>query len=488
MASYREVYEMYFNTRVSTVGLMSIGLSLLSAWAGLSAFAAEATAPVLRVTAYPQGDALFYRSMMLDVAAGKQEIRIPVIENANDIQVLPKSESWPGGVTPLGLFDTPANSQGLEAWVNHAVWVKDDVSEKYVKGTLKALQPRYNMALVDVSGQVWRVTTDKVLVRDVPQAMLNTLYPASTLKLSSVNAARIPVDVFFEAPGLNAQMVYTWRLPNPSTTPGALLEATLRVNNMSETPLEGVQFNALFGANRQPNYRPYAMKAMRAMPQAAEASMGDVAGPAQAESVGELMMLRLPGAFSLKPMQSATLPYKSFTFGKEAVQRYVYAPTQYGWWWNSGNDRYAAPNYPVQHWLEISQWPEELPEGTFRAYQPDTQGGVQLIGEGQQPYHAPRQPLRIQLGEAPQIRAIKAQTAYQYSEATKITTLSYEVKVTNTKPAPVSIDVYEYPDADYKLVKHNGTPLNVEGVPLAFRIPLAGNETKTLTYTLTRKG
>jgi hypothetical protein len=449
------------------------------------ASASLASASTSHVTVYPQGDALFYEKKVFSLTPGVQSLPLVEAEQATGFQVFPVGGSWPQGVESLGLYTVPQASSFWEQWVGKQVHVYDAVNTKYVKGMLKSYDRRNNVLLVEVGGSLWRSLPAEVLVRDIPLASLSTVSPSASLKLNSTRAVSLPLDVFYERSGLSTGMLYTWRLPSESETTGAVLDASLLVNNGSSDALSDVKLNAMFGANRQPNYHhAYAMKTMRAEMAMDVSAAPMVGGAPESETVGELMMLRIPGTFSLQAGQSVTLPYKTFRLGKEAVQRFVYAP---GWWWQSGNETYTAPTQPVEHWLEVSNWGEQLPEGAFKAFQPDSQGNLQLVGEGQQAYHVKNEALRIRLGVAQQIRVTKKQVAYDYNKATKVSTLVYETTLTNTKTSPVAVDVYEYTDPSWKLAKHNGVLAQVQGVPIAFRIPLKAEEKRTLTYTLTHK-
>jgi len=169
------------------------------------------------------------------------------------------------------------------------------------------------------------------------------------------------------------------------------------------------------------------------------------------------------------------------SFSPKTSFRYVYAPTQNGWWWQSQNARFEAPNQAVQYFLEADKFEDALPAGRFSVYQSDDQGNEQLIGEGQQGYHAVKEALRVPLGEAPNVRASKSQTSYV--EALHTMSTSYDVLLKNSKATAVTVEVYEYPYDKWELISSSVPAVKVEGVPVAFRVVVPAKAEATINYT-----
>ncbi|MCE2930307.1 MAG: hypothetical protein LW809_02825 [Vampirovibrionales bacterium] len=429
-----------------------------------------------RVTFYPEGKAIFSETLSLSLEAGKQSVPILTLPQASDVQLFPENNSWQKGVQFIGikspsLFEIPFLSH-----LNKSIWVKDVVSEKYVKATLKQVSPEEDLAVVQVGAELWQVPTSQLLLRELT-TLCDFKKPTSYIaQLESTSIQTQKATLLYQLSGLRANMHYVWHLPQDTTRPVSL-DALIDLENQSAVPLHQIQVNALFGATqRQADYAPRVMMS--------KAYASNMASDAAYESpsmqnVGELMMLRLNQAVDLDRQQKASYVWKSFS--PKASFRYVYAPTQNGWWWQSQNARFEAPNQAVQYFLESNTFEDALPAGRFSMYQSDALGNDQLISEGQQGYHAVKEALRLPLGEAPNVRASKSQTSYVETPHTMST--SYEVLLKNSKATAVTVDVYEYPYEKWELMSSSMPAVKVEGVPVAFRAVVPAKGEAKISYT-----
>jgi hypothetical protein len=438
---------------------------------------ALAQAEPQRVTLYPEGKAVFSETLSLSLKAGRQSVPILNLPQASDVQLFPEGNSWKKGVQFIGikgpsLFEIPFLSH-----LNKSVWVKDVVTDKYVKATLKQVSSEEDLAVVQVGAELWQVPTSQLLLRELTS--LNDFEkPTSYIaELESTGLQNHNATLLYQVSGLRSEMHYVWHLPQDSTRPVSL-EALVDLENQSAVPLHQIQVNALFGATqRQADYVPRAMMSSKAY--ASNVTVSDSYESPSMQNVGELMMIRLNQAVDLDRQQKASYVWKSFT--PKTSFRYVYAPTQNGWWWQSQNDRFEAPNQAVQYFLESTTFEDALPAGRFTVYQSDEKGNDQLISEGQQGYHAVKEALRLPLGEAPNVRASKSQTSYV--EATHTLSTSYEVLLKNSKATAVTVDVYEYPYEKWELISSSVPAVKVEGVPVAFRVNVPAKGEAKISYT-----
>ena len=458
---------------------LSMPLRTLSLFAlMLASLLLNAQAEPQRVTLYPEGKAIFSETLSLSLKAGQQSVPILNLPQASDVQLFPEGNTWKKGVQLIGIksptsFETPALD-----YLNKSVWVKDVVTDKYVKATLKHLSPEGDLAVVQVGNELWQVPTSQLVLREIG-ALSDLKKPASYVaEFQSASLQNAHATMLYQMSGFRAEMNYVWHLPQEGTNPTSL-DACVLLENQSAVALRHIQVNALFGATqRHADYAPHVMMARALKNSASSASDASYESPSM-QNVGELMMIRLNQAVDLERQQKASYVWKSFT--PKTSFRYVYAPTQHGWWYQSQNARFEAPNQAVQYFLESTTFEDALPAGRFSVYQSDAQGNDQLISEGQQGYHAVKEALRLPLGEAPNVRASKSQTSYV--EAPHTMSTSYEVLLKNSKATAVTVDVYEYPYDRWELVSSSVPTVKVEGVPVAFSVVVPAKGEAKISYT-----
>lgn len=434
------------------------------------------------VTIYPQGNAVFQDNVSLSLKEGS--VWVPLLQgmDISDLQVFPSAGVWPKGVQFLGIQSPPRTGSIGESYLNKSIWVKDVVTDKYVKGVLKQLTPETYTAVVQVGTALWQVPASQVLVREVASLQEAQKKEGYVAHFISDTAKNVPVDVLYQVGGLRSDVNYVWQVPQDLQDESApiTLTAWLSLYNQSTKALHQAHVKALFGASGRAEVSPSPMLYQKAgaSQMAADAMM---APPTQLESVGESLLLNLAQPVDLERGQNGTYLWKQWT--PKAVLRYVYAPTENGWWWQSGSQgRFDAPTQAVRHFLEVPKWElDPLPEGAFRVYQRDAQARLQELSNGRQAYQARQEPLRLALGEAPDLRATKRQVSY--SENTKQILVGYEVVLKNTKLKAVNISVQEYPQDRWFLDRASQTSTHVVGVPVAFEVNVPAQSETTLSYT-----
>ena len=442
----------------------------------LASLLLNAQAEPQRVTLYPEGKAIFSETLSLSLKAGQQSIPILNLPQASDVQLFPEGNTWKKGVQLIGIKSPPSFEFPALDYLDKSVWAKDVVTDKYVKATLKHLSPEGDLAVVQVGNELWQVPTSQLVLREIG-ALSDLKKPASYVaEFQSASLQNAHATMLYQMSGFRAEMNYVWHLPQEGINPTSL-DAYVLLENQSAVPLHDIQVNALFGATQR--HADYTPRAMMSRSYAKNLASDAAYESPSMQNVGELMMIRLNQAVDLERQQKASYVWKSFA--PKTSFRYVYAPTQNGWWYQSQNARFEAPNQAVQYFLESTTFEDALPAGRFSVYQSDAQGNDQLISEGQQGYHAVKEALRLPLGEAPNVRASKSQTSYV--EAPHTISTSYEVLLKNSKAVAVTVDVYEYPYDRWELVSSSVPTVKVEGVPVAFRavVPAKG-ETK-ISYT-----
>jgi|GEM_PF-5075482 len=434
------------------------------------------------VTVYPDGNAIFHENKNIGLNAGAQDVRLLDDFSARNVMLLPKGETWQNGVQLLGLLTPSLYNDATAQYIGKSVWVKDVVTDAYIKGILKAVLTTERMAIVDVPTKgLWKVSVSSLVLRDVYNLETELKTKAHIARFNATAPTSVKGDLFYQKSGLASAINYVWKLPQTfnGETP-VHLDANVTLNNNSNDGLKDVRVNTLLGVqNRQESYNNNRMyKTAGMMNDTVEATV--MAAP-QAEAMGELIMIRLPRPMTLAPMQSIQMLWQSLA--PKATQRYIYAPSTNGWWYTEQSGRYESPTSPIDYWLDLGKWEAKLPQGSVQVYQADAKGDLQLINEAEQGAHAANTPFRLHLGQSQDVRASKQQVDFDQNKL--YTRVSYEVKLENTKDTGVQVDVHENPNGQWKLSKSSEDTITVEGVPFAWRVTLGPKESKTLSYRFT---
>jgi hypothetical protein len=134
-----------------------------------------------------------------------------------------------------------------------------------------------------------------------------------------------------------------------------------------------------------------------------------------------------------------------------------------------------------------------LPGGTVQLYQADTDGRPQLVGEAAIDHTPAARDLRVQSGDAFDLTAERVQTEYSVEQlpparrglpATQRVTASYRVTLTSAKAEAVTVDVREVHAGEWRVTASSVRSEKLSSSEVRFRVPVPGNGTATLTYTV----
>ncbi len=125
-----------------------------------------------------------------------------------------------------------------------------------------------------------------------------------------------------------------------------------------------------------------------------------------------------------------------------------------------------------------------LPAGRVRFYRQDTDGQLEFTGENEIK-HTPRdETIRAFTGSAFDIKGERRRTDYHIDYNVRWLDESFEIKVRNHKKEPVEVRVVEhlYRGATWEITKKSDTFLKTDSKTIEFRVQLAPDAEKTLTY------
>jgi len=125
-------------------------------------------------------------------------------------------------------------------------------------------------------------------------------------------------------------------------------------------------------------------------------------------------------------------------------------------------------------------------------FQRDSSGRVQLVGEASFAHTPGGKDLRVESGNAFDVTAERVQTDYHQASVPNASgkgthqriTASYRVTLTNAKANAVTVDVRENHWGNWVITDSSAPAEKLSSSELRFRVPVPGNGTATLTYTV----
>jgi hypothetical protein len=125
-----------------------------------------------------------------------------------------------------------------------------------------------------------------------------------------------------------------------------------------------------------------------------------------------------------------------------------------------------------------------LPMGTYRLYEPDDGGNLQLIGETFEPHSAAGQDLDLSAGTVFDITARRVQTEYATRrDSTRMrATAGYTVTLANAKDTAVVVEVLEERQGEWSLLSSSLPAERLSSTRTRFRVPVPARGEATLSY------
>ena len=218
-------------------------------------------------------------------------------------------------------------------------------------------------------------------------------------------------------------------------------------------------------------------------------AMGDVAQAAAVEQqIGEAHLYTIPGKLTLEPgvttsvalFEPATAQWEKGFVVRGQLNYYGPLP-QYG------NDESQVP---VEVWYTLKRQAKTafgdlpLPMGSYRLYEPDDAGRLQLIGEASAGHVAPGSDVRLAAGNAFDLTATRVQMRYsiQRDSLRTIVTADYRVTIKSAKDSATTVDVLEERGGEWSVLSSSVPPEKLSSTRTRFRVRVPGKGEVTLTY------
>ncbi len=124
-----------------------------------------------------------------------------------------------------------------------------------------------------------------------------------------------------------------------------------------------------------------------------------------------------------------------------------------------------------------------LPEGIVRAFQRDTDGSLELVGEDRIQHTSRGQTVRVAVGSAFDIAAERKQTNYSQVSG-QVAEASYEITLTNHRKAAVDVTVIEHADGQWEILKSSMTQVKKDSRTFEFTVRCEPEKPVTVAYTI----
>jgi len=278
-------------------------------------------------------------------------------------------------------------------------------------------------------------------------------------------------DVVLGGAGSNARI----------TGSAAIASQTLRADSAEIQVLAGTVAKA---GPRPP--MPYA----RAMAMEARA-VADAS--ATEESVGEAHLYTIPGRLSLAPGITTTAGL--FEPATAPWERNFVVRGQVPYWGPLPQMGEGEGRVPVEVSYTLTRRPRTpfgdlpLPSGTYRIYQPDGSGRLQLVGESSAGHVAPGQEVRLTAGNAFDLTATRIQTSYVTRRDTTragrtVATADFRVTVSSAKDSAATVDVLEERGGEWSVLSSSVPAERLSSTRTRFRLRVPAKGEATVTYRL----
>lgn len=235
--------------------------------------------------------------------------------------------------------------------------------------------------------------------------------------------------------------------------------------------------------------RDYAGKGFDARaPMAMARVAAEAAAPASEEGIGEAHLYTIPGRLTLEPGVTTSVALFE-PVGAPWERNYVVRGQLpwYGMLTQYGSDENQVPvevSYTLKRPAKTPFGDLPLPAGTWRLYESDTGGRLQLIGESGGSHTAPGSDIRLSAGTAFDITAKRVQLTYttRRDSTRTLATADYRVTVTSAKDTATVVDVIEERRGEWTVLSSSIAAEKLSSTRTRFRVRVPANGETVLTY------
>lgn len=209
---------------------------------------------------------------------------------------------------------------------------------------------------------------------------------------------------------------------------------------------------------------------------------------ASEEGVGEAHLYTVPGRVSLEPGVTANVSL--FDPAAAPWERGYVVRGQLNYYGPLQQYGPESNEVPVEVWYTLKRQARTafgdlpLPGGTYRIYEADQGGRLQLVGESAAGHIAPGSDLRLPAGTAFDLTATRTQMSYttRRDSSRTIATADYRVTLKNAKDSTVTVDVLEERGGEWSVLSSSVPAEKLSSTRTRFRVRVPGKGEATVTY------
>jgi hypothetical protein len=363
-------------------------------------------------------------------------------------------------------YDLASTDKLLEKYVDQAIDIATK-DEQVKRGTLLAFDPM-SLVLQESGGSVLlvnRAEVRQVGLRELPKGLITR--PTLVWRVSASGAGERDLEVSYMTGGMDWHAEYVAVLEENGSS--LELQGWASVENRSGATYEDAKLKLIAGTihrARVPRPIPYAMD-MRAMAKV------ETAGQLEERGFFEYHLYELPQRATLanNEVKQVGLLHAN---GVRSVRKFTYDG--------------SVDGERVQVRMEFqndaaSGLGMPLPEGIVRAFQRDTDGSLELVGEDRIQHTAKNQTVRVAIGSAFDIAVERKQTDFRQVSA-KVNEASHEIVLTNHRKEAVEVIVIEHQDGDWEILRSSVPHKKKDSRTFEFVVRCEPEKPVTVSYTV----
>jgi len=404
------------------------------------------------------------------IPSGDSEIRFTEVASSIDPTSVHLRPAGRGGEVAILCqdyrYDLASTDKLLEKYVDQEIDVatKDD---QVKRGTLLAFDP-VSLVVQEPGGSVSllnRAEVRQVGVRELPRELITR--PTLVWRVRASGGGDRDLEVSYMTGNMSWHAEYVAVLEESGLA--LELQGWASVENRSGATYEDAKLKLIAGTiHRAPVARP--------MPYAYDVRMMKAEGAsAQVEERGffEYHLYELPQRATLANNEVKQVGLMHAT-GIKSVRKFTYDG--------------AVDQDHVQVRMEFqndaaSGLGMPLPEGIIRAFQRDTDGSLELVGEDRIQHTPKNQTVRVAVGDAFDIAAERKQTDVRQISG-KVNEISYEVLLTNHRKDAVDVTVIEHAEGQWEIVRSTVPHNKKDSRTFEFTVRCEPEKPLTVAYTI----
>ncbi len=418
-----------------------------------------------------------------------KEIRNIEIPKGN---IIIKFEDIPSKIDPttisLKSLTSPKSFKFIEQKYEYNLLTRENLFKKYLgrEVILVSTDPktkeekRQRATLLSLSGGNIFKIGDRVVIDfmgriefpELPKDLL--LAPALKWKVRNNYGGQQKLEISYLTEGLNWKSFYNAIIKENKIVN---LVALINIENKSGTDFEKACVKLIAGEIQK--LKPETIVA-EARPMYARKALSQ---KIEEKEFFEYHIYSLPYPITLKNNETKQLLF--FTAGDVPIEKkYVLSGQRY--YYRSRFDTERKEKIDV--YLYIRNEKENnlglaLPAGVFRVYSEDRDGHFQFIGEDRIKHTPEGEIIKLRVGKAFDISAVRKQTSYS-RVSDKVYESSYEITINNFKRENIRVDIIEPVYGEWEVIDSNYPYKKIDIYNLKFSIPVKKKSHSILKYTI----